>query len=287
MGTSRYRKPSAGQASKGAADPAPASAKAPNPLHASWVDYKAHPIFVGAAAVVATAVFFLQIVLPIMTARVNNQAADLETKVEQLKSQQTTFDGRASETKQALLSAKHDVLVARQERDQALEKLKALQLKDSFSGDDIYPAGWRKVRIGDTQALLEDSFPNVEKKSRSFWSVIDDTQPLFTDATYYFDLLDKTKNQQITHILMFFARDSGQATTATAHNVAVQLLSERFGSPKETVDEDSGAKQLVWMEHTYKITVNEANLHIEPTCATTKIFKARIVNSEQIDLCSQ
>src|SRR5260370_31136210 len=103
----------------------------------SWKD---HPLAVAAGTAAATTALFFTAIIPTWTKLKDNEIATLKTEPARLKSERDDLSGQLRRMESENLKLRGD-----------LDRLSSDSL---FSLDDVYPRGFRSVRIGDRLDLL-------------------------------------------------------------------------------------------------------------------------------------
>ncbi|MDP2849586.1 MAG: hypothetical protein Q8O20_00775 [Sulfuricurvum sp.] len=168
-------------------------------------DISKHPLVVIVLAVVGTFGFSYQFVLPIMTAKLQNDVDKIPVFEMQIKEDKV----KIQELEQKLKQTESQLFIA--------------QNANLFTQDSPYPVGLGKVRIGDPIANLITVYGEKElQKKDSFWS-IDKIHSKFIHVTYYFN--DESQKKEITHILF--------RTNVDSHNkdALQEILENNFGVP--------------------------------------------------------
>lgn len=177
-------------------------------------DISKHPLVVIALAVVGTFGFSYQFVLPIMTAKLQNDVDKIPSYEKQIKEDNVKID----ELNNKLQQVESQLVIA--------------QNANLFMYDDPYPIGLGKLRIGDSidNMIMIYGEKDIEKKD-GFWSV-DNKHSKFTHVTYYFN--DESPKKEITHILFrtdvdFKMKNSLQEILENKFGVPLHLKNDRFG----------------------------------------------------------
>lgn len=144
-------------------------------------DISKHPLVVIALAVVGTFGFSYQFVLPIMTAKMQNDVNKIPSYEKQIEEDKI----KISQLNKKL--------------QQVENQLAIVQNANLFRHDDPYPIGLGKVRIGDSIEKLLSVYGenNIEKIEDGVWKV-KNAHSIFNNINYYFDY--KSSKKVITHI---------------------------------------------------------------------------------------
>lgn len=179
------------------------------------IDFKNHPIVIMALTVAGSLGFYHQIILPIMTAKLQNDVDKIPSYVKQIEEDKAKID----ELNNKLQQVESQLAIA--------------QNANLFTHDDPYPIGFGKLRIGDSIENLIKIYEEKDvKKNDGYWSV-DNKHAIFTDVTYYFN--DESPKKEITHIL--FQID----IKVENENFLQDILENKFGIPLKGKND-----QYVW-----------------------------------------
>ncbi|HEX5330428.1 hypothetical protein [Sulfuricurvum sp.] len=132
-------------------------------------DISKHPLVVVVLAVAGTFGFSYQFVLPIMTAKMQNDVDKIPSYEKQIKEDKV----KISELNKKL--------------KQSESQLAITQNANLFTRDDPYPVGLGKIRIGDSIENLITIYgvESLEKKD-GYWT-IKNVNSIFNDITYYYN----------------------------------------------------------------------------------------------------
>lgn len=161
-------------------------------------DISKHPLVVISLAVVGTFGFSYQFVLPIMTAKLQNDAEKVpgyEKKIDEL------------EKKLGITNT----------------QLQAAQNSNLLTRDSPYPVGLGKVRIGDSVNSLTSLYENINKGD-DYWQV-KNAHSFFIVVTYFFD--ETSPNKKITHILFRSNWNIGK------ENLLQEIFENKYGMPRK------------------------------------------------------
>lgn len=144
-------------------------------------DISKHPLVVIVLAVAGTFGFSYQFVLPIMTAKLQNDVDKIPSYVKQIEEDQVKIDA------------------LNKKLEQLESQLAIVQNANLFRQGDPYPIGLGKVRIGDSVEKLLSIYGenNIEKIEDGVWKV-KNAHSIFNNINYYFDY--KSSKKVITHI---------------------------------------------------------------------------------------
>lgn len=194
---------------------------------------KEHPLVFTAGAVAATIVammgIYSQAVIRTQTAglqyRIDTLNSQVETLKAQLTAQATTSSAAQKNIDQKLASAEESLRKMKTDLDKSRAMFLDLQSTALFSRNEPYPAGFRKVKIGDPIARVAETFPEqrVNKKDNSVGVQIENST--VTNVTYFSD--DTKKDQPVTHVVFEF---DWRRLPAEALN---DRLIEALGQPTE------------------------------------------------------
>src|SRR5438876_11627658 len=133
------------------------------------MNWKDHPLVVATAAIVGTTILMFTAVIPTWDKAKDNQIAALKTEPTRLKNELTDLRDQLHRMESENVKLRRD-----------LDRLSPDSL---FSLDDVYPKGFRAVRIGDRIDLLEKVYGSeAEIEDEGSWvSVKPKKLHLFTD----------------------------------------------------------------------------------------------------------
>lgn len=157
----------------------------------------------------ATATFFVTVVIPIWDKEKDNQIADLKKEPATLKSEREQL-------------AKQLEIVEGENRSLRRD-LDRLTPDSLLTSDDPYPRGYRAVRIGDRISRLSETYggDNKIEDEEGYVTVTLAKPGLFRQITYYYD--GEAVVKTVTSVLFFFADDKTGFTTMK------QELINKFG----------------------------------------------------------
>ena len=197
-------------------------------------DWKEHPVIVAAAAgsacILFTIAIFSTVVIPTMVKDKELQIAELNKRIEPL--EKSVHDSTER--------------VAALPNDLNQLKLRNLELstENIFSIDDVYPKGFRRVRIGDPTTKIWEAYQkeNIQDdKDEQGWISVRVSDELFGNVTYYYAKI-KDKNT-VTHILFLSRHDFPKQRVVTA-----ALLKERGAETaallKRQLEEKYGSNKI-------------------------------------------
>lgn len=176
-------------------------------------DISKHPLVVITLAVVGTFGFSYQFVLPIMTAKLQNDVDKIPVFEKQIQEDKIKIDDLSKKLQQI----KSQLAIA--------------QNANLFIHDDPYPVGLGNLRIGDPIENLIAIYGEKEvHKKDGFWSV-DNKHSIFVDVTYYFNY--ESPKKEITHILFrtnvnFEKKNDLQAILENTFGLPIKLKNEQY-----------------------------------------------------------
>jgi hypothetical protein len=176
----------------------------------SWRD---NPIVVATISIVATATFMVVVVLPIWLQSKDNQIATL-------RAEPTNLKARLADLTSQLQTMESANLRLRQQLDR-------LSPNSIFSIDDVYPRGFRSVRIGDRTDLIAKVYGSDGTISEDDgpWVSVDFRKPNpFSRITFYYD--ENARLKTVTSILFHFDKDG------RTFELLKQELIDRYGQSK-------------------------------------------------------
>lgn len=168
-------------------------------------DISKHPLVVIALAVIGTFGFSYQFVLPIMTAKLQNDVDKIPGYEKQIDEDNVKID----ELNKKLQQIESQLTVA--------------QNANLFTHDDPYPIGLGKLRIGDSIDNLITMYGEKDlEKKEGFWT-IKNAHSFFDEITYYYN--DESPKKEITHINFESNIDIKKK------NSLQEILENKFGAP--------------------------------------------------------
>jgi len=209
----------------------------------SWKD---HPLAVAAATAAATTAVFFTAIIPTWMKLKDNEIETLKTEPTRLKSELDDIRGQLQRTEAENLKLRRD--------------LDRLSPESLFSIDDVYPRGFRSIRIGDRLDLLAKVYGSeANLEDEDHWISVKFRKPkLFSEITYYYDADAKLKT--VTFILFFFDNKNGRT-----FDLLKQQLIDRYGQSKMKEVKSSRHKiELEWSGiNNHIIRLGDGTLHIE------------------------
>jgi len=225
--------------------PIPASLRR-EPRPAAETNWKDQPLAVAALAVAGTAILMVTVVIPIWDKAKDNQIADLKTEPTKLRSELDSLRGQLDRMVSENLKLRRD-----------LDRLSPDSL---FSLDDVYPKGFRSVRIGDRIDLLPKVYGSeadiVEDESPGWITVKFKNPHLFSQITYYYYAPQRT----VTMILFFFDNKDGRT-----FDMLKQQLIDKYSESKMKEEKNWRHKtELKWSGiNKHDITLEDGTLNID------------------------
>src|SRR5205807_3151474 len=135
------------------------------------------PLAVAAIAVAGTIILMVTAVIPIWDKEKDNQIAELKTEPIKLKNELRDLRGQLDRMESENLKLRRD-----------LDRLSSDSL---FSLDDVYPKGFREVRIGDRTDLVTKVYgskPDITVEDEGHWISLNFKNPHpFSSIAYYYD----------------------------------------------------------------------------------------------------
>lgn len=189
-----------------------------------------HPLAIAVGAVVGTMTVFFTVVQPIWDKELNNNIADLNNTITQIRQQ----DGVLKDTD---ISKDKQIVALQKLNTTYYQELVELHNDKMFSATDIYPMGFRKVRIGDQFALVNETYPasGIFDLDNKIWSSRQIKDSIFDRIVYYAMHCGDYKHIKVDHILYALKKSDDQ-------KILVDKFGELFGikSLKAHKDEDTG-----------------------------------------------
>jgi hypothetical protein len=222
--------------------PSPRRRRSPAP-ETNWKD---RPLAVAAITVAGTIILMVTAVIPIWDKAKDNQIAELKTEPTKLKNELDDLRGQLDRMESENLKLRRD-----------LDRLSADSL---FSLDDVYPKGFRSVRIGDRIDLLKQVYGSEAESTEDegSWVSVNLKNPqLFSQITYYYD--ENARLKTVTFILFQFDNKGGRA-----FDLLKQQLTDKYGFPKTKETKSRLFKpELEWSVKKHVIRLGDGTLHIE------------------------
>jgi len=215
------------------------------PPERNWRD---HPLAVAAIVVAGTIILMVTAIFPIWDKEKDNQIAELKVEPTKLKNE---LDGLRSERNRL----ESENLKLRRDLDR-------LSPDKLFSLDDVYPKGFRAVRIGDRIDLLAKVYGAeadiIEDESPGWISVKFKNPHVFSQITYYY--YAQATSKKITMILFHFDNKDGR----TFDMLKQQLIDTYSQSKMKEVENWRHKTELQWSGiNKHVITLGDGTLHIE------------------------
>ena len=184
----------AGGDSKLPIPPSSTNERGPTPER-NWKD---QPLAVAALAVAGTTILMVTAIIPIWDKEKDNQIAELKTEPTKLKNELQDLRDQLNRMESDNLKLRRD-----------LDRLSSDSL---FSLDDVYPKGFREVRIGDRTDLVTKVYgskPDITVEDEGRWISVNFKNPNpFRSIAYYYD--ESARLKTITSILFQFDNKDGR-----------------------------------------------------------------------------
>ncbi len=226
------------------------SAVPPSPRHrdspALETNWKDQPLAVAAITVAGTIILMVTAVIPIWDKEKDNQIAELKSEPTKLKNELDSLRGQLDRMVSENLKLRRD-----------LDRLSPDSL---FSLDDVYPKGFRSVRIGDSIDLLRKVYGSeadiVEDESPGWIAVKLKNPHLFSQITYYYYAPQRT----VTMILFLFDNKDGHT-----FDMLKQQLIDKYSQSKMKEEKNWRHKtELKWSGiNKHNVTLGNGTLHID------------------------
>src|SRR5260370_21077137 len=220
----------------------------PSRTPATGTNWKDQPLALAAIAVAGTIILMVTAVIPIWDKEKDNQIAELKVEPTRLKNELDGLRGERNRLESENLKLRRD-----------LDRLSPDKL---FSLDDVYPKGFRSVRIGDRVDLLAKVYGAeadiVEDESPAWISVKFKNRQGFSQITYYY--YAQATSKKITMILFHFDNKNGRT-----FDMLKQQLIDTYGQSKmKEVENWRHKTELQWSGiNKHVITLADGTLHIE------------------------
>ncbi len=207
--------------------------------------WKDHPLVVATVAIVGTTYLMFTAVIPTWLREKDNEIATLKTEPTRLKNELDDVSGQLRRMESANVKLRRD-----------LDRLSPDSL---FSLDDVYPKGFRAVRIGDRIDLLKEVYGSEAVEDEGSWVSVNLKNPqLFSQITYYYD--ENARLKTVTFILFQFNNKDGRT-----FDLLKQQLIDKYGFPKLKEGKGRWRKsELEWSGvNKHVIRLGDGTLHIE------------------------
>jgi hypothetical protein len=174
--------------------PSPRGRRRPTPER-NWKD---QPLAVAAIVGAGTIIFMVTAVIPIWDKEKDNQIAELKIEPTKLKNELNDLRGQLNRMESENLKLRRN--------------LDRLSPNDLFSLDDVYPKGFRSVRIGDRIDVIKGVYKSDAEtiEDEGAWVSVKLKNPqLFSQITYYYD--ENARLKTVTFILFHLNNTDGRA----------------------------------------------------------------------------
>lgn len=184
-----------------------------------WVmDYKKHPIVIGAAAAISTfgicVTLFFTVILPTWTKELENTVVDQKQQISEFREQIADKDSQIARLEKSADVQTTEPVSA---NSNSLEANQDITVSSIFSKTDLYPTSYAQVRIGDSIAAIESRYDkNAITQNIDPWVSVKLDDPLFSDVTYY-KIYCTYRDIRIDHIL--FAYKNSRARDAITNKI--------------------------------------------------------------------
>jgi hypothetical protein len=209
--------------------------------------WKDQPLVVATLAVAGTTILMFTAVIPTWLKEKDNEIAELKTEPTKLKSELDALRGQLNRMESENLKLRRD-----------LDRLSPDTL---FSLDDVYPRGFRAVRIGARIDLLYQVYATeAERKDEEYWVTVAFKKPhLFRQIAYYYD--ENAKVKTVTSLLFFFDNQDGKTFNALKEQL-IEMYSQK--TMKEVTKR--AKTKLVWSGiHKHSVELGDGTLAIDPS----------------------
>jgi hypothetical protein len=219
------------------------------PAPAPETNWKDRPLAVAAISAAGTALFMVTVVIPIWDKEKDNQIAELKTEPTKLKNELGDLRGQLNRMESENLKLRRD-----------LDRLSPDSL---FSLDDVYPKGFRSIRIGDRTDLITKVYgsePDVAVEDEGSWISVDFKNPRpFSSITYYYD--EGARLKTVSFIVFRFDNKDGQT-----FQMLKQQLIDKYSQSKmrEVKGVRRNTTELEWSGiNKHVVRLGDGALHIE------------------------
>lgn len=161
------------------------------------IKFHEHPLTIAAAAVVSTLTLAITVILPMWTKELENTVSSQSQSIAALTNQVNglTASNQDLENKNLKLG----------------EEVKSDRNKDMFDVNDIYPLGFRSVKIGESISVVKSVYPNFPAQNENkLWISVPLENSIFNQVTFYKIACNPPKDIRIDHIF-FILQDSHDA----------------------------------------------------------------------------
>lgn len=190
-------------------------------VDSSWKD---HPIIIGAAAFGTAITLMGSVIFPLLTSHLTSQLEEARSGAELQKKEIENLNVAVEKLNQNI---KEKIILSEKiskESEAVSEELRKYKISNPFFLPGVYPRGLESVRVGSSIADVEKAYESfkIDKKNDDYWSIEVD-HPVFSRATYYFDL----EKDKVTHIL-FHTKYKGPIKDEDWYFLAKQYFGKPF-----------------------------------------------------------
>ncbi len=169
------------------------------------IDFKNHPIVIMALTVAGSLGFYHQIILPIMTVKLQNEVDKIPSYEKQIEEDKV----KIGELNKKLQQVESQLTIA--------------QNANLFTQDNPYPVGLGKLRIGDSIDNLVPIYGEKDLEKKDGYWILKNSHSVFKKVVYYYN--DESPKKEITHISFYTDFDAENKNRLQA------VLEDAFGLP--------------------------------------------------------
>lgn len=164
----------------------------------AWTD---NALVAAATSAAATSAFCMTMVVPIWTKSIENNLATAQEDLEEERRKQKEIDEKLASIesvtkplKDKIASLQSDLAANERKLVAANLELELLRTDKMFAEDDLYPAGFRSVRVGNPSKLIFSAYPEQKiERNRDIWITVELRGPVFDSATFHVRTCEATE----------------------------------------------------------------------------------------------
>jgi hypothetical protein len=231
----------------------------------SWKD---HPLAVASVSIAGTTALILTVmfsaVIPTWLRSKDNEIAAKEAQIGDLNGRMVNLEAEPTRLKNELGELGGQLKKMESENIKLRRDLDKLSTDKLFSMDDVYPRGFRGVRIGDRIDLVTQVYGGeaVIKDEYDWITVLFKKPHPFSSIAYYYDQNAKVKT--VRSILFVFGNLFGSSGDATFNMLKQQLIDTYSEAAMKEISR-RGEKVLVWsgiQKHTLELTNHSLGINL-------------------------
>jgi hypothetical protein len=201
---------------------------------------------VGTLTVISTLVS--QFIIPTWLQSKDNQIILQKTQIENLEAKLQQLQHRLEDEPKKLKAdverLSGDLQMSEAENLKLRHDLDSLDPDSLFSADNVYPRGFRGVRIGDRLDMIAKIYSNDAdlEENAPLWIEVRFKKPqLFSQVVYYYsDFATRTKSDTVLFVFFLFQ------DTKTGYDLVKNGLVEKYGERTMKVEKQKKDTVLVW-----------------------------------------